>query len=725
MMNFSVDEIDVNDYFGFTLDGNGRYLLHDYIVTHNTHCARVLAEELCGSEDNLIRIDCSEYSQPHEVSKLIGCFTPETTVTMEGGLAKPIKNIVVGDKVISKDGRVKEVKDTFKYEYDGVLYNIRVANDNRIIKCTPKHEFLVVKTKKCWYKNREYVTCKPTCGRNASEYPCSNKLYKSYLPEWVQARDIRAGDLVLQARYKDNRNYPLVLDLLDFYPDGVYNDEYIWCKKEGGSNKVKRFIQVNKDFVRMAGYYVAEGGASKKRVDISFHYDEISYQNEVVNLIRNIFGKEIHFSRCPSEEKIGHKRKRSYVGSKIVASLFSTLFGHSGAENKKLPIWWLDLPNDLLKEFLTTAILGDGCTTISRRVDYCTVSLNLATQIRNIITKLGYISYLCERPPTKKSKLISYKVYVGGKQLSRFSNDLPDLDIKFGEIRNGSKGVVENSNIQRMSYIDCDYIYKQINSISTEKYKGYVHDISVDDTLSYQVYDIIVHNSPAGYVGHDEGGYLTNAIMKKPFSVVLFDEIEKAHQKLHNILLQIFDAGRVTSGKGETVSFEDAVIILTSNVGVKEVEDVKKRIGFGDVAVLTKEKNDKAVSEGLKNAFNPEFLNRIDVIKTFNNLSKEDCLKIVVLAFDKLNKWLSKNNVVVHYSDDVLEYVYNKGFRPGFGARPLKRTMKKEVFLPISKLMLDNKARSNCSITAKVSNGVLVFKHKPLKRRVASEKKEG
>jgi hypothetical protein len=347
MLNFTIEEVNFDDYYGFTLSGNGRYLLHDYIVTHNTHCARILAEELCGSADNLIRIDCSEYSQPHEVSKLLGCFTPETTVTMEGGLVKPIKDIVVGDKVISKDGKVKEVKDTFKYNYDSVLYNIRVANDNRVIRCTPKHEFLVVKTKRCWYKNREYVMCKPTCGRNTLEYPCTNKLYENYSPEWVQAKDVKVGDLVLQARYNDSRSYPTVLDLLDFYPEGAHDNEYIWCKKEGGSNKVKRFIQVNKDFVRMAGYYVAEGGADKKRIDISFHYNEVDYQNEVVSLIHNIFGKEIYFSRCPSEEKSGHLRKRSYTGSKIVASLFSTLFGHGGAENKKLPTWWFDLSNDL------------------------------------------------------------------------------------------------------------------------------------------------------------------------------------------------------------------------------------------------------------------------------------------------------------------------------------------------------------------------------------------
>jgi hypothetical protein len=216
----------------------------------------------------------------------------------------------------------------------------------------------------------------------------------------------------------------------------------------------------------------------------------------------------------------------------------------------------------------------------------------------------------------------------------------------------------------------------------------------------------------AGYVGFDEGGYLTNAVMKKPFSVVLFDEIEKAHPRLHNILLQIMDDGRVTSGKGETVSFEESVVILTSNVGVKEVEDVKHRIGFGDVSTLTKDKNDKAISEGLKNIFTPEFINRIDLIKTFNNLTKEDCLRIVILAFNQLNEWLSKNNVKVKYTQDVVEYIYSKGFKPGFGARPLKRTMKKEVYLPISKIMLTDKVKKDSIVSIKVSGDKLVFSAK-------------
>ncbi|MCK5019039.1 MAG: ATP-dependent Clp protease ATP-binding subunit, partial [Candidatus Peribacteraceae bacterium] len=134
--------------------------------------------------------------------------------------------------------------------------------------------------------------------------------------------------------------------------------------------------------------------------------------------------------------------------------------------------------------------------------------------------------------------------------------------------------------------------------------------------------------APSGYVGFEEGGCLTNALMKRPFTVVLFDEIEKAHSSLHNILLQIMDEGRLTSNKGETVSFGEALIILTSNVGVKEVENIGSRIGVGNVATMTKSKQEKAIQEALKNQFKPEFLNRLDGIVTFNSLTKEHGIKI-------------------------------------------------------------------------------------------------
>lgn len=215
--------------------------------------------------------------------------------------------------------------------------------------------------------------------------------------------------------------------------------------------------------------------------------------------------------------------------------------------------------------------------------------------------------------------------------------------------------------------------------------------------------------SPNGYVGFEEGGYLTNAMAKTPFTVVLFDEIEKAHPKVHNILLQIMDEGRLTSNKGETVTFNDALVILTSNIGVKEVEGIGSRIGMGSTSTLTKDKQEKAIKFALKNSFKPEFLNRLDGIITFNRLSKEASLKIVDLAFDKLNTWLKERSIKVEYGKKVREYIYDVGFIDGFGARPLNRAMKRHVMLPISKLMLKNSVRENATIKITVKNKELNF----------------
>jgi len=215
--------------------------------------------------------------------------------------------------------------------------------------------------------------------------------------------------------------------------------------------------------------------------------------------------------------------------------------------------------------------------------------------------------------------------------------------------------------------------------------------------------------APSGYVGYEEGGYLTNALMKRPFTVVLFDEIEKAHQSLHNILLQVMDEGRLTSNKGETVSFGETLLVLTSNVGVKEVESIGSRIGLGDVSVMTKDKQEKAIQEALKGTFKPEFLNRLDGIVTFNSLTKEHGERIIDIAFRRLNEWLKDKDIHVDYTSDATAHIYDVGFRPGFGARPLKRAMRKEVMLPISKLMLKDKIKKSHTIKVDFKDGKLTF----------------
>lgn len=203
--------------------------------------------------------------------------------------------------------------------------------------------------------------------------------------------------------------------------------------------------------------------------------------------------------------------------------------------------------------------------------------------------------------------------------------------------------------------------------------------------------------SPPGYHGHDEGGVLTNAIKEHPFSVVVFDEVEKAHRKIHEIMLQILDEGRLTDGKGNTVSFKDTIIIMTSNVGVSEMNSVSGTIGFGDVAVLTEQRKNSALDSALKKAFKPEFLNRIDNIIYFRDLSETDYLNIIALELSKLNSNLATNDteykhIVIKFNPKIHKFIYTKGITANYGARPLKRAIEKYISTSVANFLLKSES---------------------------------
>jgi ATP-dependent Clp protease ATP-binding subunit ClpC len=214
--------------------------------------------------------------------------------------------------------------------------------------------------------------------------------------------------------------------------------------------------------------------------------------------------------------------------------------------------------------------------------------------------------------------------------------------------------------------------------------------------------------APSGYVGHEQGGILTNAVLDNPFSVLVFDEVEKASHKVHELMLQILEEGRLTDGKGQKVSFKDCLIIMTSNVGVSEVDEVKKTIGFGDVAKLTNERKTKAISKAIKKKFKPEFLNRIDATVYFNNLKDEDYLKIIDIELFKLNENLKANDtefkdLTLEFDKKVQAYIFKNGIDAEFGARPLKRCIEKEISTPLATALLkeDIDTKSKVKITVK------------------------
>ncbi|MFA5838408.1 MAG: AAA family ATPase [Candidatus Paceibacterota bacterium] len=194
--------------------------------------------------------------------------------------------------------------------------------------------------------------------------------------------------------------------------------------------------------------------------------------------------------------------------------------------------------------------------------------------------------------------------------------------------------------------------------------------------------------SPAGYVGYEEGGILTETVRHRPYSVILFDEIEKAHPEVFNILLQVLDNGRLTDAKGRTANFKNCVIILTSNIG-GEFIDRMQSIGFGDGSeeVGYDDAKEKVLG-ALKDHFRPEFLNRLDEIIVFNVLSREAIKEIVNIQIDMVQKRLFEKNITLKISPEVMEYIAKEGYSPQYGARPLKRLIQTKILTPMANMIV-------------------------------------
>ena len=206
--------------------------------------------------------------------------------------------------------------------------------------------------------------------------------------------------------------------------------------------------------------------------------------------------------------------------------------------------------------------------------------------------------------------------------------------------------------------------------------------------------------APPGYVGYDEGGYLTEAIRRHPYSVVLFDEIEKAHPDVFNALLQILDDGRMTDGKGRTVDFKNTVLIMTSNVGSQWMQE----LSGNDNAEM-----EKKVMEALRSTFRPEFLNRVDETIIFNSLGPEEIKKIVGIQADLIGERLEERKIILELTDGAKELLAQTGFDPVYGARPLKRTIQHLVQDPLAMKILDGSVKEGDRITADAKDGELVF----------------
>ena len=205
--------------------------------------------------------------------------------------------------------------------------------------------------------------------------------------------------------------------------------------------------------------------------------------------------------------------------------------------------------------------------------------------------------------------------------------------------------------------------------------------------------------SPPGYVGYDEGGQLTKAVRQRPYSVVLFDEIEKAHPDVFNILLQILEEGRLTDSQGRVVDFRNTVIIMTSNVGAREIT-TSAPLGFasGDKGGLDDKEIKSRVMSEVKKLFRPEFLNRIDEIIVFKSLTEEEIIEIVDLMIDELRQRLIEQNMTINLTKEASKYIAKEGTDLSFGARPLRRAIQRLVEDPLSEQILEGKWTSGSVI---------------------------
>jgi ATP-dependent Clp protease ATP-binding subunit ClpC len=197
--------------------------------------------------------------------------------------------------------------------------------------------------------------------------------------------------------------------------------------------------------------------------------------------------------------------------------------------------------------------------------------------------------------------------------------------------------------------------------------------------------------APPGYVGYEEGGQLTEKVRRKPYSVILLDEIEKAHPDVYNILLQVLDDGQLTDSLGRRVDFKNTLVIMTSNIGVRQLKDFGQGVGFATKArqEAAEEHSKTIIQNALKRTFSPEFLNRIDDVVIFNSLGQEEIFKIIDITLKDVHKRLEGMNYKLSLTDEAKQFLAEKGFDPQFGARPLHRAIQKYLEDPLAEYILN------------------------------------
>ena len=227
--------------------------------------------------------------------------------------------------------------------------------------------------------------------------------------------------------------------------------------------------------------------------------------------------------------------------------------------------------------------------------------------------------------------------------------------------------------------------------------------------------------APPGYVGYEEGGQLTERVRRKPYSVILLDEIEKAHPDIYNILLQVLDDGQLTDGMGRKVDFKNTLIIMTSNIGARQLKDFGDGVGFATASRMenTEENNKAVIEKALKRTFSPEFLNRIDDVVVFNSLSKENIFAIIDILMKGVMKRLANLGFTIELTEKAKEFIADKGYDSQFGARPLHRAIQKYLEDPLAEEILNMSIKAGDIMIAELdeSGEKIKFSVKPEEKK--------
>jgi ATP-dependent Clp protease ATP-binding subunit ClpB len=224
--------------------------------------------------------------------------------------------------------------------------------------------------------------------------------------------------------------------------------------------------------------------------------------------------------------------------------------------------------------------------------------------------------------------------------------------------------------------------------------------------------------APPGYIGYEEGGQLTEAVRRKPYSVILFDEVEKAHPEVFNLLLQLLDDGRLTDSHGRTVDFRNTVVIMTSNIGGTHIQEMLEARAKKPDAYWVSSDNEikEKITEDLKTFFRPEFLNRVDEILIFNTLTKDILKKIVDIQVSRMKRFIQEKNIEIKLTDRAKDYFADIGFDPVYGARPLKRALQKEILNPLALKILDKTFKEGDTVTVDFKKDNVAFKKEELSK---------